>query len=1124
MKSSNKHRSLVLSSTFVGLVCGLVLTHQQAYAAQTPSVSNQESQITDVAAPNNNLPKTAAVNQDYSVENENIANSAASGYVTPNTYSSLQTNTITKQDSSLQPTNSDATAAVATPNTGAAVPVANGTTTSTNPGNNNSTTPATNSPTQDTGNSATTPTTGSDNPANGNSNTTSTSSEQPNTNILAQGTWGTSKWDYTQEGDDYILHLHAGTLGTPGKDKNDEYDIWDAGIGSLDAAFKDQLTQIVIDPGVIANQNSRGLFSHLRKLKTIQGLENLDTSQVTNMSWMFSECKILTSLDVSHFDTSQVTDMYYMFGDCDYLTNLDVTHFNTSQVTNMRNMFGDCHSLLGLDVSRFDTSQVTDMSNMFLYCVSLTNLDLSNFDTSQVTNMSDMFYGCDRLTNLDLNHFDTSQVTDMSAMFSNCYGLTSLDVSHFNTSQVTDMHGMFRRCDILTNLDLSHWDTSQVTNMSEMFAGCAILTNLDVSHFNTSQVTNMAGMFEYCESLTSLDVNHFDTSQVTNMALMFHYCDKLTKLDVSHFDTSRVTDMSSMFEICEKLTNLDVSHWDTSQVTDMFGMFWSCEKLTSLDFSHWDTSQVTNMSAMFQNCFKLTNLDLNSFDTSQVTDMSEMFDFCEKLTNLDVSHWDTSQVTDMSDMFDLCYNLTNLDVSHFDTSQVTNMYSMFDHCEKLTSLDVSHFDTSQVTNMYLMFADCDNLADLDVSHFDTSQVTNMDMMFTGCENLTSLDLSHFDTSQVTNMSWMFTGCKNLTSLDLSSFDTSQVTNRFPNNDEFAMLEDCTNLHHLVLGPKTQLIDSNGSNSALPAVPAAGTKIPGTDKVVTAPYWVATSGYQQGKRYTSDELEQLTGRDQVTTYDWDSQVHYQVTVESKSVTRTINVHYPDGQVKTIQDTVDLSRKVKVKADGSKTYGEWSTAQWEAYTVPELAGYQANQSKIPAQTVDSNTTDTTIDILYEPLAQTIVIQYLDQGQVVGTQKRIGYTGETLIPNYHAPQGYEITSSPQPNITVDATGTQIIQVNVSHKITQSAETLTKTRTINIHLPNATVKTYRQVAVIKRNVAVDQVTGSKTYGPWHNNSWDAMEIPIIEGYTANQNSIAAEDVTAETENETIDIFYVQN
>ncbi|NUG67775.1 BspA family leucine-rich repeat surface protein [Lactobacillus mellis] len=843
MKINNKHRGLVLSSTFVGLVCGLVLTHQQAYAAQTPPVSNQQSQITTVS--DNNPDPTAALNpRSYS---SNISHPTPVSYnVTPSTYSSPETTATAKQE----PASSDATADAPIPNTGATVPVANDTATSTNPGNNNSTNPATSSPTPDSGNSANTPVAASDNQTNGNSNTTTASSEQPETNIIAQGTWGTSKWDYTQEGADYILHLHAGTLGTPEGIE---------GIGRLNAAFDDQLTKIIIDPGVIANQNSRGLFSFLYNLKTIQGLENLDTSQVT------------------------------------------------------------------------------DMSYMFFTCMELTNLDLSSFDTSQVTDMSAMF-------------------------FNNCYGLTSLDVSHFNTSRVT--------------------------NMDRMFGSCPSLLNLDVSHFDTSQVTNMSNMFLNCFGLTSLDVSHFDTSQVTNMSNMFNNCLRLTSLDVSHFNTSKVTDMKEMFASCGNLTNLDVSHFDTSKVTDMSQMFYSCSNLPSLNVSHFDTSQVTSMSWMFRYCGRLTNIDVSGFDTSKATDMSVMFAYCN----------------------------------------------------------------------------------------------------------------------------------NLTSLDLSSFDTSKVT------DAAGMFDDCNNLHHLVLGPKIQLIARNGWISDLPAVPAAGTKIPGTDKIVTAPYWVATSGYQQGQRYTSDELQQLTGRDQVTTYDWDSQVPYQDTVESKSVTRTINVHYPDGQVKTIQDTVDLSRKVKVKADGSKTYGEWSTAQWEAYTVPELAGYQANQSKIPAQTVDSNTTDTTIDILYEPLAQTIVIQYLDQGQVVGTQKLIGYTGETLIPNYHAPQGYEIISSPQPNITVDATGKQIIQVNVSHKITQSAETLTKTRTINIHLPNATVKTYRQASVIKRNVAVDQVTGSKTYGPWHNNSWDAMDIPIIEGYTANQNSIAAQEVTAETENETIDIFYLQN
>ena len=982
MKLNNKHRGLVLSSTFVGLVCGLVLTHQQAYAAQTASVSNQQSQITTVS--DNNLNQSAAVNpKSYS---SNISHPTPVSYnVTPSTYSSSETTTNSKQ----QPANSDATAAAPTPNTGATGPVDNGTATSTDPENNNSANPATSSPSQDTDKPATTTTTGADNSTTGNPTTTAASSEQPNTNIIAQGTWGTSKWDYSQEGDDYILHLHAGTLGTPGKDKDDyNRDTWDAGIGSLNTAFQQHLTQIIIDPGVIANQNSRGLFSHLYNLKTIQGLENLDTSQVT------------------------------------------------------------------------------DMSSMFDWCQSLTNLDVSHFDTSQVTNMS----------------------------------------------------GMFWQCRGLTNLDVSNWDTSKVTDMSVMFNECVNLTNLDVSHFNTSQVTNMSGMFVHCDNLSSLDVSHFDTSRVTNMSGMFDNCENLTNLDVSNWDTSKVTDMSVMFQECVSLTSLDVSNWDTSKVTDMAWMFVDCVSLRNLDVSHFNTSQVTDMAWMFDGCANLTSLDLSHFDTSRVIDMSFMFGDCKNLTSLDLSHFDTSQVTDMAWMFSNCSSLTNLDLSHFDTSRVIDMSSMFGDCKNLTSLDLSHFDTSQVTDMAWMFSNCSSLTNLDLSHFDTSQVTNMSDMFRGCESLTNLDVSHFDTSRVIDMWSMFGDCKNLTSLDLSSFDTSQVTH------VSGMLAGCINLHHLVLGPKIQLIDPNGWISDLPAVPATGTKIPRTDKIVTAPYWVATSGYQQGKRYTSDELQQLTGRDQVTTYDWDSQVPYQETVESKSVTRTINVHYPDGQVKTIQDTVDLSRKVKVKADGSKTYGEWSTAQWEAYTVPELAGYQANQSKIPAQTVDSNTTDTTIDILYEPLAQTIVIQYLDQGQVVGTQKLIGYTGETLIPNYHAPQGYEITSSPQPNITVDATGTQIIQVNVSHKITQSAETLTKTRTINIHLPNATVKTYRQVAVIKRNVAVDQVTGSKTYGPWHNNSWDAMDIPIIEGYTANQNSIAAQDVTPETENETIDIFYVQN
>ena len=127
-------------------------------------------------------------------------------------------------------------------------------------------------------------------------------------------------------------------------------------------------------------------------LAQIEGIEYLNTEEVTNMAWMFKGCSNLKSLDVSKFNTAQVTDMSYMF-----------TH---------------CWGLESLDVSRLNTENVTNMENMFLYCSNskLTSLDVSNFNTEKVTNMSCMFRGNSNLTSLDLSNFNTQDVKDMSYM------------------------------------------------------------------------------------------------------------------------------------------------------------------------------------------------------------------------------------------------------------------------------------------------------------------------------------------------------------------------------------------------------------------------------------------------------------------------------------------------------------------------------------------------------------------------------------------------------------------------------------------------------------------------------------------------------------------------------------
>ena len=217
-------------------------------------------------------------------------------------------------------------------------------------------------------------------------------------------------------------------------------------------------------------------FYNLTKLKTITGLEYLNTENVTDMGYMFYGCSALTSLDVTHFNTAKVTNMSYMFSSCVALTSLDVTKFNTANVTDMSGMFSGCKTLTSLDVSKFNTVNVTNMNYMFVRCSRLTSLDVTNFNTEKVTNMRGMFFGCVALTSLDVTKFNTEKVTIMGGMFSGCKALTSLDVTKFNTEKVTIMGGMFSGCQALTTIYASDkFVTGQVTDGSNMFSNC---TNL----------------------------------------------------------------------------------------------------------------------------------------------------------------------------------------------------------------------------------------------------------------------------------------------------------------------------------------------------------------------------------------------------------------------------------------------------------------------------------------------------------------------------------------------------------------------------------------------------------------------------------------------------------------------
>ena len=446
------------------------------------------------------------------------------------------------------------------------------------------------------------------------------------------------------------------------------------------------IVHIVFDKSfsTYAPTSLRSFFGSLTKLETITGLEYLNTANVTDMSYMFSGCSKLTSLDVTHFNTANVTNMCYMFSSCLMLTSLDVTKFNTENVTNMNKMFYGCSKLTSLDVTHFNTTNVTNMGYMFSGCSKLTSLDVTHFNTANVTNMVYMFSDCSKLTSLDVTKLNTAKVMYMRYMFSGCSALISLDVTKFNTGNVTNMSYMFYGCSKLTSLDVTKFNTGNVTNMRYMFSGCSALISLDVTKFNTGNVTDMNKMFYGCSKLTSLDLTHFNTTNVTNMNRMFCGCNALTSLDVSKFNTANVTDMSLMFYRCSKLTSLDVTKFNTGNVTSMYEMFYDCEALTSLDVTKFNTGNVTNMSNMFFHCAALTSLDITKFNTANVTNMEYMFSGCSKLTSLDVTNFNTENVTNMSYMFNNCGTLTTIYVSDkFVTDKVTKGSYMFDNCTNL---------------------------------------------------------------------------------------------------------------------------------------------------------------------------------------------------------------------------------------------------------------------------------------------------------------------------------------------------------------------------------------------------------------------------------------------------------
>ncbi len=553
----------------------------------------------------------------------------------------------------------------------------------------------------------------------------------------------------------------------------------------------------------------------------------------TTFSWFYGMTKLFSIKGMSYLNTSQVTDMRWMFYNCSNLKSLNLCHFDTSKVDYMARMFSGCSSLTTLDLSSFDTSLVDEMGNMFSECSILETIYVgSGWDTEGVISSSGMFYHCTNLvggqgTEYNYTHTDKTYahidggpdnpgyLTDTYSLRAYaCYTPSNTTLTFYYDKLCNSRPGTtydlnrgssnpgWRYDETCYNVTKVEFDSSfagaRPTSTSCWFIHMEHLEYIEgMSYLNTSEVTDMSDMFTFCNNLTSLDLSHFNTSKVTDMGSMFYQCFKLTRLDLSHFNTSKVTDMTYMFSYCFNLQTIYVGDgWSTTAVKKSYHMFTYAEELVGGQGTAYDDSTPKDKTYAHIDggpsnpgyftpigaapwtsyaCYTPENKKLTFYyDNLRYTRSGRTYDLNKGSTD---TEWDSDGTNE---------DVTKVEFdSSFAGARPTKTYDWFYNMKNLESIEgISYLNTSEVTDMAYMFGGCSILAILDLSNFNTSKVTDMKRMFDECINLQTIYVGDgWSTAAVKYSDEMFLGCSSLKGGKGTKYNANYVDATYARIDE-----------------------------------------------------------------------------------------------------------------------------------------------------------------------------------------------------------------------------------------------------------------------------------------------------------------------------------------------------
>lgn len=518
---------------------------------------------------------------------------------------------------------------------------------------------------------------------------------------------------------------------------------------------------------------------------TIPGMENWNTSNVTNMSGMF-EGAVNFNQNLNNWKTNNVTNMSRMFKDCKVF-NQALGNWDTSKVEDFGSMFENAVAfnqplpwLVGRawvfskmfkgatafngNIMLWNVSTGKDFSSMFEDCLAF-NVALQQWRPVSATTMRRMFKNC-RDFNSQLTGWVFPTLLDTSEMFMGTKAFNRPLASWVMTS-VNNTESMFE-ASVAFGADgttpLTGWDMSNVVNAKRMFAVSNF--NSDIENWKFGSDANLYEMFRGAK-LFDKNVSTWDMRNVRDVSGMFKET-LVFKQNILNWRLSSIVEMGSMF--AQSKFSGDLVGWviDSPNEINMNRVFSEASLFNGAGIATWNVSNAIDMQLMF-NLAIAFNQDISNWDTGKNTTFFEMFFGAAKF-NQPIGKWDVSSGVNFRNMLRKCA-VFNQDLDNWNMSNATDISDIFREAVAFNG-KVGTWDTSNVTAMNGTFVSCP-LFNQDISGWDVSKVLNFTNTFGGCFAFNQ-DISGWNTESATIMDNMFTNAK-LFNQDLSGWNVAAVT-------------------------------------------------------------------------------------------------------------------------------------------------------------------------------------------------------------------------------------------------------------------------------------------------------------------------------------------------------------